>query len=213
MTIPDWFRAEHQSKSIEKNLPSRTVILNELAVLESEIKNGWGEQKVQQYLKSRPYLLVGKFRSGHGTYAFPENSFGGKYAADWLLASGHSGGFLWELIELECPQSKPFINDGSFSKATRKGIKRIQDWCNWVQNNYGMARKSKAEDGLGLFDIRPRSSGLVVVGQNAKYKTEKGFENFNKHRHDALEQQRIKIESYETFIESLRFIFNKAPYA
>lgn len=212
MGIPDWFRVAHEQKYIELDSPDASQILSELDTLEREICLGWKEQHVQGYLKERPYLLVGRYRSGHGTYAFPEVSFGGKYFADWLVAHGHSGGLEWDLIELECPQSVPFLKDGHFSEASRKGINQIQDWRNWVQRNLDMAERPTAQDGLGLFDIRPQSFGLVVVGQGSKYRDLPGYAAYNKNRKGSYEQNHIKIESYENFIESLRFRYKKPPY-
>lgn len=212
MSIPDWFRTEHKTRHIELENPDRDRILLELDELSAGIGGGWKEREVLEYLKQRPYLLVGRYRSGHGTYAFPELSFGGKYYADWLVSHGHSGGLTWELIELECPQSTPFLQDGHLSEAARKGINQIQDWRNWVQRNLDMAERPIAQEGLGLFDIRPQSFGLVVVGQGSKYREVSGYAAYNKNRKTTYEQNHIKIESYENFIDSLKFRYNKPPY-
>lgn len=212
MNIPDWFYTEHEQYSIEDNRPSRDQCLLELDQLENGIASEWKEQDVQRYLKQRPYLLVGKFRSGHGTFAFPEVSFGGKYYADWLVASGSSGGMMWEMIELECPQSLPFKKDGHFSKATRKGINQIQDWRNWLRPNLLSAETPRSRNGLGLFEINPDTRGLVVVGQSEKYKGSDEVAAYNRNRRVSDDQNRIEIISYNSFIESLRFRYKKPPY-
>jgi hypothetical protein len=212
LVMPEWFRSENEDKSIEGHTPEPDTILFDLDALEDGIKNGWKEQEVQRYLKAKPYLFRGKCRSGHGTWAFPEQNFGGKYYADWLIASGSSGGISWELIELECPQSTPFKKNGHLSDAARKGVEQIQDWRNWIQNNLHCAQNSKSQDGLGLFDLTPQSFGLIVVGRNNIYQTRDGFLAYNKNRKDVTDQNRIRIESYESFIESLRFRFTRPPY-
>lgn len=212
LIIPEWFRCENEEKSIEGNTPEPAAILSELDTLENGIKNGWNEQEVQRHLKSKPYLFRGKCRSGHGTWAFPEQSFGGKYFADWLIASGSSGGISWELIELECPQSSPFKKNGHLSDAARKGVEQIQDWRNWIQNNLHCTQNSKKQDGLGLFDLTPQSFGLIVVGRNNIYKTKDAFHAYNSNRKNIIAQNHIRIESYESFLESLKFRFNHPPY-
>jgi hypothetical protein len=212
MPIPDWFREEHADKSIERLAPEREDVLSELEALERGIDGGWNESVVQEFLKERRYLLVGRFRSGHGTYAFPELSFGGRYCADWLIASSHSGGFVWELIELESPQAHPFRHDGHFGEATRKGINQIQDWRNWLRRNLDSAERPRSQQGLGLHDISPESPGIVVVGRSKAYAGDSGHEAYNRNRKTTDEQNRIRIESYDSFIESLRFRYNKPPY-
>lgn len=212
MSIPDWFYNEHEQYSIEENRPRREQCLLELQELETGIASDWKEQDVQRYLKERPYLLVGKFRSGHGTYAIPEVSFGGKYYADWLVASGSSSGMTWEMIELECPQSVPFKKDGHFSEATRKGINQIQDWRNWLKPNLSLTDVPKSRNGLGYFEISPETRGLVVVGQGENYQDRVELDAYNRNRRISDEQNRIEIISYNTFIESLRFRYNKPPY-
>ncbi|MDD4871598.1 MAG: DUF4263 domain-containing protein [Kiritimatiellae bacterium] len=202
MSIPDWFYIEHKDKSIDIDRQNTSIVLSALDELISQIRAGWNEQQVQNFLKKRPFLLAGRFRVGHGTYAFSELSFGGKYYADWLLASGHSGGITWELIELECPQATPFMEDGHFSEATRKGLNQIQDWRNWIQRNLDTAGRSIAEEGLGLYDIRSQIFGLVVVGQSSRYGDAAAY---NKNRNNAYDQNHIRIESYDSFINSLRF--------
>lgn len=213
MSIPEWFYIEHESKAIELSHACRDKVLSELDHIEAEIKDGCKEQDVQRFLKKRPYLMAGKYRSGHGTYAFSELSFGGKYYADWVTASGHSGGIMWELIELECPQSCPFNKDGDFSQATRKGIKQIKDWRDWVRRNLDMAERPPSRDGLGLFDIRSLTPGIVVVGQNSTYKDLIGVEKFNDHRKTLYEESFMKIISYESFFNQLRVEYSKPPFA
>jgi hypothetical protein len=212
MGIPAWFYEEHKDKSIDVDRQARDSVLADLQHLETRIHQGWGERDVQRFLKDRPHLLAGEFRTGHGTFAFPELSFGGKYFADWLLASGHSGGIAWKLIELEDPQATPFMADGHPSEATRKGINQINDWRNWIQRNLDTAERSASADGLGLYDIRPQAFGLVVVGQREKYRNAPGYATYDKNRKTIHEQNHIHVESYDSFIESLRFRYTRPPF-
>ena len=205
--IPEWFRDEHDAKFLSYDKYVRNA-KKDLNAFKAGIAQGWGERKAQAFIKSKAYLLQGMYRTGHGTYAFPEASFGGRHTADWLIASGHSAGIMWNLIELECPKSPPFIGDGNFSKNTRDGINQIQDWRNFIQSNPDLAQKSRSESGLGFFNISPQSKGIVVVGQRSKYSDERNLSHYNKRRAQSLEQNNIEIISYDTFIERLSFEIN-----
>ena len=126
--IPQWFYDENDRFNIWKPPLDYGRIAEDVLALERGVGSGWTETEVQSHLKSRPLMFDGLYRDGHGTFVFSEFRLGTEYVADWVIGSGHSGGVTWNLIELECPQSKPFINNGHFSAATRKGVNQIKDW-------------------------------------------------------------------------------------
>ena len=203
--IPAWFYQEHEDKNIWQPPFDYSKISQEIFELERGLSAGWKETQVQAYLKPRPYLFEGLYRDGHGTFVFSEFRLGTEYVADWIVGSGHSGGVTWDLIELECPQSPPFMNDGHFSAATRKGVNQIKDWRNWIEQNAEHAGKSKSSHGLGLFDISCRARGVVVVGQRTVYDSLPGRTKYAEVRKLARYDERIEIISYETLIEKMRF--------
>jgi len=92
MAIPDWFFEEHESRNIWKPPLDQDLVVRELSEFEKGLKEGWRESDVQAFLKRRPHLFDGLYRHGHGTFVFPEVSFGSAYVADWVIGSGHSGG-------------------------------------------------------------------------------------------------------------------------
>jgi hypothetical protein len=57
------------------------------------------------------------------------------------------------------------IADGQASAQLRKAVKQIEDWREWLQNNLDHARRSRREQGLGPFGIRPRARGLTLIGR------------------------------------------------
>jgi len=212
MSIPDWFRNDYREKNIEFRPCSGREVLDQIEALEKQIKEGASESDIQACLKLNPFLLSGAYRSGHGTYAFFEKRLGNMYVIDWVIANGHSGGFLWHLVELECPRSCPFNKDGCFSVATRKGIKQIKDWRSWIQQNIDVAQRPRSSKGEGMFDIRPRSPGIVVVGQSSNYRQREGYQRFNEYRKMEKEDTGIEIQSYENFLKSCKFRWTCAPY-
>ena len=203
--IPAWFYQEHEDKNIWQPPCDYSKISQEILELEQGLSAGWKETQVQAYLKPRPYLFEGLYRDGHGTFVFSEFRLGTEYVADWIVGSGHSGGVTWDLIELECPQSPPLMNDGHFSEATRKGINQVNDWRNWIEQNAEHAGKPKSSHGLGLFDISCRAHGIVVVGRRSVYGSMPGRQKYAEARKLARYAQNIEIISYETLIKRMRF--------
>ncbi len=207
--IPAWFREENSDHNIWKPPFDYERVEKEICELEAGLLSEWGEREIQNFLKVKPYLFDGMYRHGHGTYVFYEIKFGSQYIADWVIGNGHSGGLLWDLIELECPKSIPFIQNGHFSDATRKGINQIQDWRNWIQQNIDMVQKSKSQDGLGLVGLNNHAKGTVVSGRREMYQSKPAIQKYNRNRVLCNSQNHIEIISYETLIEGMRFHINR----
>lgn len=204
--IPQWFYEENDRFNIWKPpFIERARIAQEILGLEQGVDSGWKETDVQSYLKTRPYLFDGLYRHGHGTFVFSEFQLGTEYVADWVIGSGHSGGVTWDLIELECPQSIPFMNDGHFAVSTRKGIDQINDWRNWIEQNTEHVGKPKSSHGLGLFDITCRAHGIVVAGRRSLYDAQAGRSKYAEARKLKRYSEGIEIISYETLIQKMRF--------
>jgi len=127
---------------------------------------------------------------------------------DWAVANGSSGGMIWELVELETPKAVPFIRDGNFSTATRKGISQIGDWRDWLQSNLDYAQRPKSAHGLGLLEIET-AAAVVIVGRREKYAEAPGRQTFDRRRKREKLEARLEILSYDSFIESLKFRFSR----
>jgi len=211
MSIPEWFWSENSSFDISANRERKPRAIEGLKKVMLVLAQGGGETEVQSILKEYPELLGGGYRTGHGTWGFPEFSFPPEYRADWLVASGSSGGILWDLIELEDPQKIPFKQNGHYSDAARKGIEQIKDWRHYIQSNNGHVNKSRADHGLGLHDLRPKTQGIVVVGRREVYSSEKAKAKYDENRHATLEDERIRVMSYETFLDHCMFEYGKPP--
>lgn len=211
MNIPDWFREEHEKNLVSASHEAKSRVLENIMAIREKLKQGAGETEIQNLLKSVPHTIGGGYRLGHGAYGFPEIPFPAEYRADWLVASGNSGGLVWELIELEDPQKIPFKNDGHYSESTRKGINQIKDWRNYIQNNLDYVTKSKTSHGLGFHDLRPKSRGVVVVGRNEVYGSHAMKYKYDEHRKRTREDDLIEIISYESFLQNCGFEYQKPP--
>ena len=203
--IPEWFRQENEKANIWNPLFDYSVVEVELSEFAAGLNNGWIESDVQTFLKSRPYLFDGLYRHGHGTYVFSELKFGSKYVADWVIGNGHSGGILWNLIELECPQSIPFLKNGHFAESARKGINQIRDWRAWITRNIAQVQNPRSQQGLGLYDLTGYAPGVVVVGRRALYSSADGCAGYNESRAAHRNENQIEVMSYESLIDKMRF--------
>lgn len=132
------------------------------------IDSATDERPIQEFLEVRPQLLA-ELVAGHFRYCLPRPRFADKYVPDFLLSDVNSLGVNWTLIELETPASPVLLADGSqLDQYARKGMSQVEEWREWLSKHLAQARRSKRDaDGLGLFDIRSDSRGIVLVGRRA----------------------------------------------
>jgi hypothetical protein len=82
-------------------------------------------------------LFKGYYTFGHhGAYVFPEFQIGNSFKADFLLIGKSSGGYEFVFIELEHPNKKITLADGSLGEAIRKGLNQVSDWQSWLEENF-----------------------------------------------------------------------------
>lgn len=182
-----------------------------LVKVREQLLAGANETKIQAILKQYPQILGGGYRTGHGTWGFSEIAFPPEYRADWIAVSGSSAGLMWDLIELEDPQKIPFKENGHYSESARKGIEQIKDWRNYIQSNLDYVTKPKAQHGLGLYELRPKSFGIVVVGRNELYASHPAKHKYDEHRKRTYEEEHIEVMSYDSFLSRCMFEYSKPP--
>lgn len=191
-----WSSAKHYSLraySVEDNLSH-----DDLLDLEEVIESARDERPIQELLQNRPQLIA-SLVSGHSRYCIPKARLGGQYIPDFLLAKVDSGGVHWTLVELETPESPVTLaSSNDFDRHTRNGLSQIRDWRNWIQDNLDQARRSPADSGLGLIDIRPQAQGLILVGRRRDLR-----QNAQSLRSQVAEDSRIDIHTYDWLLEQL----------
>jgi hypothetical protein len=139
--------------------------VTDVAAVSAALQGARDEKPLQAVLQQHPQLLTHLVTSHHGGYVRPEAWLSSQYRADFLVAGHTSLGLRWTLIELESPTAPLMIADGQASAQLRKAVKQIEDWREWLQNNLDHARRSRREQGLGLFGIRPHARGLILIGR------------------------------------------------
>ena len=156
------------------------------------------EKPIQKLAESRPQLLTALI-GGQQKFCIPHARLGAEYVTDFLVASVDSLGIWWMLVELETPQSDVTMRrSNDLDKHARKGVSQIEEWREWLLQNSGYAVRPRREGGLGLLDIRPLSSGLVIVGRESRLN-----DNSATVRNRYREQNRLEIHTYDWWIGQL----------
>lgn len=179
--------------------------LEDIDELEQIIDQAKDEKQIQKFLEEKPELL-GLLLTGQDRYVIPQASLGGKYAADFFLADTDSIGISWWMVELETPRSpvllRPSDNHEQFDEKTRKGIAQIKHWREHIGRNRAHARASQSEGGLGYFDIRLKTPGLVLVGRRSLMNSSGSGAEVE--RPQLRESEQIHVHTYDWLLERLR---------
>jgi len=154
-----------QLKPIEKWRVTGEPGLAARAALENALAFAVDERPLEKVLEEHPTLLSYLVTGHHGAYVIPQKELGSEYVPDFLVAGYTSLGLRWTLVELESPTAPLAIEDGQAERRVRKGMKQISDWREWLADNIDYARKSRADNGLGLPGIRVDAQGLVLVSR------------------------------------------------
>jgi hypothetical protein len=111
-----------------------------------------------------------------------------------------SAGIRWILVELETPNSDVALKSSNqLDRFARKGLSQIREWREWIQDNLDQARRPRAQNGLGLPDIRPQAAGLLLVGRRHRL----GVRAATLQR-QTEEQEGIAVHTYDWLLEQLR---------
>jgi len=172
---------------------------DDIEELETIIATAIDERPIQKFLEDNPHLLT-SLLGGYRRYCLPQKRLGGEYVPDFLIGDVDSIGIRWVLVELETPQSGIYLKNGvEFDAKTRKGRNQIIEWRNWLTSNIAYARKRKAEDGLGLFDIQPNAPAILLVGRRSRIPYTK-----DAYRIADRQTSNIQIHSYDWLLETVR---------
>ena len=115
--------------------------------LEKLLNDETGERKAVQFLAKHPQLLRDHFIStrGHCQYVLTEVSLAGDYYMDAVVLNGYSGAWEGYFIEFEPVADKVFNKDGTPTARTKKALKQIADWREYMRNYPDQFRRKLAE--------------------------------------------------------------------
>ncbi|MFJ5639847.1 Shedu anti-phage system protein SduA domain-containing protein [Streptomyces sp. NPDC093223] len=169
-----------------------------IAAFESELEAATDERPLQHFFEDHPGILAGEL-GAHCRWVLPQVSLGGRYVPDFLDARLDSGGMHWTLIELESPTAQLFTRDGQPRRELRKGLSQVQDWRDWLTANRDLARRSRADKGLGLLGIDHLASGIVIIGRRS-HRSVADQERLK----SLIFRERVLIRSYDWILERAR---------
>lgn len=192
----EWSTAK--AAALEEYAVPEPLQAEDVEAFRNVLETAGNERPLQKLFEQRPRILASLLRGPH-RYCRPQVRFGDKYVADFLLAEVDSNGVRWILVELETPDSDVTLaRSNQFDEHARKGISQIEEWREWLQDNLDQARRARADNGIGLPDIRPQAAGLVVVGRRDRLR-----KHASKLRKQEEEKSRIEVCTYDRLIERL----------
>jgi hypothetical protein len=144
-------------------------------------------------------VLIQHLRGGHGRWVIPKKRLGSEHVTDFLIGQKDSSGYDWQAVELESPKAKMFTKRGDATKELNHAIGQILDWRSWLSRNQSYAARPTTDHGLGLTEISPNLSGLILIGRREK--NNRGAAR----RRRMMEELDIDIHSYDYLADNARW--------
>ena len=191
----------HRFEVSESNITHEEI--DELA---ARLDAGADEVELQAYLEKHPGILVQFLRGGHGRYVLPHPRLGSEYVPDFIIGERASYGYEWLLVELESPKRLLFTQGGRSAQYLRQAMGQIQDWRYWLTDNRDYACRPPDQNGLGLFDIEPNATGLIIIGRRRDLNPAD-----NRRRRDYQCTNRMMIRTWDWLVEVARARTFKLP--
>ncbi|MGO9761043.1 MAG: Shedu anti-phage system protein SduA domain-containing protein [Solirubrobacteraceae bacterium] len=193
MTALDAYRvADHVERSV-------------VTELETTIDTARDERPIQAYIERHPEILTSlSGPTSLGTFVRSQPSLGGQRFPDFALAVADSAGLHWTLIEIESPRAAIGLQNGQLAKNSRAAVGQVETWREWLTNNLDTARRPRAQDGLGLTDVRPEAAGIVLIGRRAGATPLAPAVQRRLH-----EEQQIQLHSYDWLLDALNRKHNR----
>lgn len=191
-----------KSESLKSKLQDFIILLENLQTTERQILNFIKDQNAYFIIGS---ILKKNYRFGHHSlFIFPEFKLSPNFQVDYLIVGKNSDGYHFVFVELENPYGKITISDGSFGETIRKGIKQIDDWEIWLEENFAHLRLV-FEQALSKTEILPKEFTVfdktrihfVVLAGRRKDFNDKTY----RLQRSNLEQRKLQIFHYDNIVD------------
>lgn len=170
---------------------------DDVAVFKERLEQATREQDLQELFEARPILLAQLLGGGHGRWVLPRKRFGAEFVPDFVVGERSSEGFRWQLIELENPRARMFTKGGDPTHQLTHAIRQVKTWRAWLVHNQNYAARLRSDNGLGLTDISPNSSALIIIGRRRATSADT-----NSLRRQMTADDGIEIHSYDYLLEA-----------
>ncbi|MBB3186231.1 Shedu anti-phage system protein SduA domain-containing protein [Microbacter margulisiae] len=198
----DSVELKSESVSLKSKLQDFSILLDNFQTTERQILNFIKEKKAFFLIGS---ILKSNYRFGHHSlFIFPEFKLPPNFQVDYLLVGENSDGHHFVFVELENPYGQITISDGSYGETIRKGIKQIDDWEIWLEQNFSNLRlvfeqtvnkTEKLPKEFTVFD-KTRMHYVVVAGRRTDYNKR----TYRLQRRN-LEQRKLQVFHYDNLID------------
>lgn len=169
-----------------------------------------GEQRILDFVKSRPELVTGSdFVSPR--IVIPEFTIGGQ-RADFFYIKSESGRTHICLVEFEDVRKPIFRKDDGFSSEFNQALQQVEDWRQHVGNHSQVLQNLYncfAPSGMPVTYFPAFSyRGILVMGRRSE------VNNINRHKRwglkkETMERSNTLLMTYDGFIERSNFFFSK----
>ncbi len=190
------------SEKLKTTLAQFEDLLNNTATTERDLLNFIRDNEAYFIIGS---LLKNNYTFGHhALFVFPEFKMPPNYQADYLLSGEKSDGYHFVFVELENPYGNITLKDGSYGTTIRKGVKQIDDWEIWLEQNFSHLKlvfEGLQNNGEVLpkeftdFD-KTRFHYVVVAGRRKDYSS-----RTYRQRRNNLEQRKLFVAHYDNLID------------
>ncbi len=201
------------SEQLKTTLTQFEDLLNNTATTERDLLNFIRDNEAYFIIGS---LLKNNYTFGHhALFVFPEFKMPPNYQADYLLAGKNSDGYHFVFVELENPYGDITLQDGTYGTTIRKGVKQIEDWEIWLEQNFsniklvfeGLQNKSEVlPKEFRDFD-KTRIHYVVVAGRRNDYS-----DRTYRQRRNNLEQRKLLVAHYDNLIDYANATIGTSTY-
>lgn len=198
----DAYELTNESESLKNKLQDFELMFENKQITERQILNFIKEKNAYFIIGS---ILKSNYRFGHhAAFIFPEFKLPPNYQVDYLVVGKNSDGYHFIFIELENPYGQITLKDGSYGESIRKGIKQIDDWEMWLEENFSHLRlvfeqalnkTIKLPKEFTVFD-KTRMHYAVISGRRADY-NERTYRLQRKN----LEERKLQVIHYDNIID------------
>jgi hypothetical protein len=168
------------------------------------------ETEAQRFLEKNPFLIAAGIMGGgfalERVAVFPKVKFGNELISDLALVTADSDGARWTFVELESPTSRMFTRSGNPSHALTHGLRQVDDWAAFLQDQMvyaktQLAKLHKSAQIHGPLENWRAPTFMVVIGR------ENGLSSNTRRRKAQMNDldPRRQIVTYDRFNPLRRF--------
>lgn len=188
-------------------------LINNISTMERDVLNFIRDKEAYFIIGS---ILKNNYLFGHhALYLFPEFKLAPNYQVDYLLIGKNSAGYHFVFVELENIYTGITTNDGNYGGTIRRGVKQIDDWEIWLEQNFSHL-KLVFNQFINNSDTLPnefrdldktRIHYIVIAGRRIDYNN-----RTYRLRRSNIDQRKLLILHYDNLIDFSKEVLGSATY-